>query len=92
MNLSHQCLGGGHFAMSRDFFVAALFSISAKESAFRSATSVDHIREKDPPFVVRAVHVPCQRWPVFCADHVPSSKTSPASLRSVHDPSARLGL
>src|ERR1700746_2406600 len=73
-------------------FVAVLFSISAKDSAFRLATSAVHVPENDCPFVARAVHGPCQLLPVFCADHVPSSNTSPASLRSVHDPRARLGL
>jgi hypothetical protein len=56
------------------------------------AASAVQVPESDCPFIGRAVHVPCQRLPVFCADHVPSRTTSPASLSSVHDPRAALGL
>jgi len=56
------------------------------------AASAVQVPESDCPFIGRAVHVPCQRLPVFCADHVPCRMTSPASLSSVHDPTAALGL
>src|ERR1017187_1615139 len=51
-------------------FVAVLFSISAKDSAFRFAASAVQVPESDCPFIDRAVPVPCQPWPDFCADHV----------------------
>jgi len=73
-------------------FVAVLFSISAKDSAVGLVASAVQVPESDCPFMGRAVHVLCQRWPDFCADHVPSRMTSPALLISVHDPSARFGL
>ena len=56
------------------------------------AASAVQVPESDCPFIGRAIHVPCQRLPVFCADQVPCRTTSPASLRSVHDPRAALGL
>jgi len=66
--------------------------MSVNVLAFVSLMSASQTPENALPRVIRAVHVPRQRVPVFLAVQVPSITRSSDSFTNVQYPSAEFGL